>query len=56
MQFIYDLIKKILLGKLYNSLLYGEMDFKKKVLYINDLIDIILAIYKDKENITYNIS
>ena len=57
MQFIYDIIKKILLGKNKNAdvVLWGNGFQKRQLLFIKDFVNIILNTFKIKENTSYNI-
>tara|TARA_B100001059_G_C17802751_1_gene567216 strand:+ start:574 stop:1509 length:936 start_codon:yes stop_codon:yes gene_type:complete len=57
-QFIYDLIHKILDGKYKQKkvILWGDGKQKRELIYINDLIKIILKLHNKIENLTINVS
>lgn len=57
MHFIYDLIKKILKGKLYGSpvTLWGDGEQRRELVYVDDFVENLLALNAATQNDIYNI-
>ena len=57
MHFIYDLIRKILRGKLYNEpvVLWGDGEQRRELVYIDDFVNIMLQLNTVAANDIYNI-
>ena len=57
MHFIFDLIRKILRGKLYDEpvMLWGDGQQRRELVFIDDFVDILLRLDRERENETINI-
>lgn len=55
--FIYDLIRKILRGKMYNEpvILWGDGEQRRELVFVEDFIDIMLALNNECQNDIFNI-
>lgn len=57
MHFIYDLIRKILRGKMYGEtvVLWGDGEQRRELVYVDDFVDIMLGINQQSKNDIFNI-
>lgn len=58
MHFIYDLIRKILRGKMYGEqvTLWGDGEQRRELIYVNDFIEKLLALNKIAQNEIFNLA
>jgi GDP-L-fucose synthase len=55
--FIYDLVRKILRGKMYNEpvVLWGDGEQRRELVYVNDFIEVMLSLNQHASNDIFNI-
>ena len=57
LHFIYDLIRKIIRGKKYGDpvVLWGDGEQRRELVYVDDFVNIMLALTREAENTIFNI-